>query len=61
MVNVGQAPREHGRVRFESPEVGVEARRERSEAIGVVQLSLRVDGQTERFGVTTQLSLAGKE
>jgi hypothetical protein len=26
-----------------------------------VHLSLRVDGQTERFGVATQLSLAGKE
>jgi hypothetical protein len=56
---------EHGMVRFESPEVDVRSP-QRDETGGKdltqpVRMSLRVNGQTERFGVTMQLSLAGRE
>ena len=56
---------EYGMVRCDSSEVGVRSpqRDERGgrDLIQPVHVSLRVDGRTERFGVTMQLSLAGKE
>ena len=55
---------EYGMVMFESPELGVQSpqRDERGgwDLIQPMHVSLRVNGQTERFDVTMQLSFAGK-
>ena len=56
---------EHERGWFDSPEVGVRSsqgeERGGRDLIQPVRVRLRVDGRTERFGVTKPLSLAGKE